>query len=70
MFRSSSEEDVGVEATHPVDEDVARQGGGGGGLLQAAEPVHHLAVVEGQRDLRQTTSCSTERVPLNQSQGK
>lgn len=48
----------GSAATHPVDEDVPRQRGGG--LLQAAEAVHHAAVVEGQRDLRQTASCKTK----------
>lgn len=44
--------------THPVDEDVPWQSGSG--LLQAAEAVHHLAVVEGQRDLWQTSSFRTE----------
>lgn len=46
-------------ATHPVDEDVSWQSGVG--LLQAAEAVHHPAVVKGQRDLCQTASCSTEQ---------
>lgn len=46
-------------ATHPVDEDVAWQSGGG--LLQAAEAVHHPAVVKGQCDLCQTASCTTEQ---------
>lgn len=45
--------------THPVDEDVAWQSCIG--LLQAAEAVHHLAVVKGLRDLRQTTSWSTKQ---------
>jgi len=43
-------------ATHPVDEDVSWQGGGG--LLQAAEAVHHLGAVKGQRDLWQAASCN------------
>lgn len=45
--------------THPVDEDVSWQRGVG--LLQAAEAVHHPAVVEGQRDLRQTASCAAKQ---------
>ena len=48
--------------THPVDEDVSWQSSGG--VLQAAEAVHHPAVVEGQCDLCQTASCSTEQETL------
>lgn len=45
-------------STHPVDEDVSWQSGVG--LLQAAEAVHHPAVVKGQCDLCQTASCHTQ----------
>lgn len=46
-------------STYPVDEDVSWQRSGG--VLQAAEAVHHPAVVKGQCDLCQTASCTTEQ---------
>ena len=48
---------VASSPTHPVDEDVARQGGGG--LLQAAEAVHDAAVVKGGRDFCQASTCQS-----------
>lgn len=54
-----SEDQTNPPPTHPVDEDVSWQCGVG--LLQAAKAIHHPAVVEGQRDRRQTASCATKQ---------
>lgn len=43
--------------THPVDEDVARQGGRR--LLQAAEAIHDAAVIKGDHDFSQAAICGS-----------